>query len=65
MDTLTYVVNYLFFLIHFPAIIIISLCHMMHREIHIQNVTQNCTYSHSFFIMCVEFHVARIQTKIC
>jgi hypothetical protein len=39
----------------------VFLLHMMYRKIR----TQNYTYTPSCFILCTEFHGARMQTKHC
>jgi hypothetical protein len=33
----------------------------MHRS----NYKHKCTYTYPFFILCIEFHAARMQTKAC
>jgi hypothetical protein len=38
---------------------------MKHRQMHGLNYTYKYTYTYSFFILCIEFHAARLHTKVC
>jgi len=39
--------------------------HMTYRHMHRQKSISKYTYIYSFFILCIEFHVARMQTEFC
>jgi hypothetical protein len=46
-----------------PMIISIFLMHMPCRKIHRQSYTYNSMYVYSFFILCTERNISRMQTK--